>query len=105
MSSLVAAASGLRGAYPEREDERLSRLDEIAERLAGAVTRRWRAQRSGLELVPARVDLHAAEMAAASEAELRAAAAGLRLSLREGPFADAAVARRFALVRGAGPRA
>ena len=104
MSNLVAAASALRGAYPEREDARLSRLDEMAEHLAGALTRRWRARRSGLELVPARVELHAADMAIASEAELRAAAARLRVSLREGPFADAAVARCFALVREAAER-
>jgi preprotein translocase subunit SecA len=99
MSSPAAAASVLHGAYPEREDERLSWLDEMAERLAGAVARRWRARRSGLELVPARVDAHAAEMASASEAGLRTAAAALRVSLREGAFADAAVARCFALVR------
>jgi preprotein translocase subunit SecA len=99
MSSLAAAAGALRGAYPEREEERLTRFDELAERLAGAVTRRWRARRSDLGLLPPRIEAHAAEMATASDAELRAAAAALRVALREGPFADAAVARCFALVR------
>jgi preprotein translocase subunit SecA len=99
MSSLFPATSALRGAYPERQEEQLSRLDEIAERLTGAVARRWRAHRNDLARVPAQVDAFAAEMTGASEAELRAAAAGLRTALREGPFADAAVARCFALVR------
>jgi preprotein translocase subunit SecA len=106
MSSLFPAASALRGgAYPERQEEQLSRMDEIAERLAGAVARRWRAHRNDLARVPAQVDAHAAEMAGASEAELRASRAGLRIALREGPFADAAVARCFALVRETAARA
>jgi preprotein translocase subunit SecA len=97
--ALAPRASALRGAYPEREDEPLSRLDEGAQRLAGAATRRWRARASGLHRVPGLVDAHAGELASASDAALRAASAALRVSLREGPFGDAAVARCFALAR------
>ena len=103
--AVAPRASALRGAYPEREDERLSRPDEWAERLAGAVTRRWHARAGGLRRVPALVDAHAHELASAGETELRAATAGLRVSLREGPFGDAAVARCFALVRETAARA
>jgi preprotein translocase subunit SecA len=94
----------VRGAFPEREEERLSKLDELGERWAGAAARWLRAQRRPWRAVPELVSRQAEGLEQLSDAELRLAADALRPDLRREGFADESVARAFALVREAAAR-
>jgi preprotein translocase subunit SecA len=94
----------VRGAYPEREEERLSKLDELGERWAGVVARRMRGMRRPWQDVPELVSQQADGLEQLSDAELREAADALRPVLRREGFADEPVARAFALVREAATR-
>ncbi len=99
MSSADVACGVVRGAYPERDEERPSALDAFGERVAGAVLRRVRPRLQRLDRFPALVEDHGAALAGASEAELAEAAAELRRTLAARGFEDDVVARSFALVR------
>jgi preprotein translocase subunit SecA len=94
----------VRGAYPEREEERLSKLDDFGERLAGAVAGRIRSQRRPWRRFPALVANHAEGLEELSDEALRGAADELRPRLRQQGFEDGVVARAFALVREAATR-
>jgi len=93
------AVGVVRGAYPEREETRLSRLDELGETLVAPALRRRRGRKSRWQRVPERVAAHAAGLAEADDESLRARAAQLGLELREGGYQDERVAQMFALVR------
>jgi preprotein translocase subunit SecA len=93
-----------RGAYPEREQPRLSWLDEAGDRASGPLLRRLRAWRSrGARIVARTAELSAA-MERRSDLELRQEAKELRLPLRREGFTEPLVARTFALVREAARR-
>jgi preprotein translocase subunit SecA len=95
----IPGGAAVRGAYPERQDERPSRLDELGERAAGTLLRRWRARTRTMRRFPELVARHTTEFAGASDALLRAATATQGVALRRDPFDDASVSRAFALVR------
>jgi preprotein translocase subunit SecA len=89
----------VRGAYPERIEERPNTLDEFGARLGGLVLRRLPQWRRTWERIPEQVERHAAEFAACSNDDLKQTAWQLRRVLRERGFEDPSVARSFALVR------
>jgi preprotein translocase subunit SecA len=89
----------VRGVYPEREDERLSKLDEFGDRLAAEVKRRVRAAYRPWRHFAALVDAESAGFEDLFDDELRSVADQLRVQLRLVGFDDVVVARSFALVR------
>ncbi len=99
MSSADVGVGVVRGAYPERDVERLAPLDELAERLAGPLARRVRARRRRWDRISGLVAVHGTGLDAASDPELVRIAGELRVALRARGFADDTVARSFALVR------
>jgi preprotein translocase subunit SecA len=105
MSSLGITAGVVRGAYPEREDEQLSKLDELGARVVGAASRRARARLRRWRGIPELAAAHAKEFEAALDEGLLSAASELRKQLRERGFEDELVARSFALVRETAARA
>jgi preprotein translocase subunit SecA len=92
----------VRGAYPERGDERLSKLDELGRRVVAPLWRRLQQRERGARgwrRVPALVRPHAEALDAASAAELQREVTALRFELACAGFRDDLVARSFALVR------
>ena len=104
MTARSIALGVVRGAYPEREEERLLKLDELGERVAGAVAGRIRSQRRPWRRFPALVASRAGGLEDFSDEALRRAADELRPRLRQEGFEDGVVARAFALVREAATR-
>lgn len=88
-----------RGVYPEREDPRLSWLDEQGDRLGGLVRTRLQRRRARAEQVADRTMALAGEIEALSDVEILDAANSLRSKLRGDGLLDAHVARGFALAR------
>ena len=99
MTGRSIALGVVRGAYPEREGERLSKLDELGERIARAVAGRIRSQHRPWRSFPALVASRAEGLEDLSDEGLRRAADELRPRLRREGFEDGVVARAFALVR------
>jgi preprotein translocase subunit SecA len=93
-----------RGAYAERAEPRLGRLDRLAASAAGLVVR-WAANRAPRwEGLVAPVARHGRTLEDRSGEELRQAAGDLRLRLRREGYRVELVARAFALVREAAGR-
>jgi len=105
MSSLPARIGAPRGAYPEREDPRLSWLDRAGERAAGVVIRRLRVLRRRWHRLPRLVAAQGRRLRHLDDREILGAAADLRPLLRREGFREELVARSFALVREAARRA
>lgn len=98
------ASEVVRGAYPEREEERLSKLDELGVRLTGAVARQIRSRSRPWRHFPRLVATEGEGLEDYSDGALREAADCLRPQLCQNGFEDALVARAFALVREAAAR-
>jgi preprotein translocase subunit SecA len=94
----------VRGAYPERNEERASRLDELGALAAGLILRRLPTWRRPWRRIPDEVTSQAADLDDASDESLRNSARELRPRLRERGLVDPLVARCFALVREAARR-
>jgi len=92
------------GAYPERVEPRIARLDRLGARAVSPVVRWMRLRRARNGRLVQRVTAHGQSLAGLGEAELRAAAQELRPDLRREGFRGDLVARSFALVREAARR-
>jgi preprotein translocase subunit SecA len=94
----------VRGALPERPEERLSKLDDLGERLERSA-RRWVTRwRRPWRRIPSLVEEHARGLCDLSDDELRGSTSELRALLQRDGFTDEAVARSFAVVREAATR-
>lgn len=99
MFDLSLPAASLSTAYPEQAQARPGMLDKAATRLSGPLVRRVRIWRARRNHVVGLVNALADPLAHASEAELTALAAELRVELRRDGFNERTVARAFALIR------
>ena len=86
------------GDYPEREDERVSLLDRLADGAIGFVRQRIPAHRTANAFVAA-VKRAGADLERASEADLALAIRALRVDLQSAGLRADLVARSFALIR------
>jgi preprotein translocase subunit SecA len=104
VTASIASVGVVRGAYAERQEERLSKVDQLGKQIAGRIARTHRSRRRGWRRFPDLVERCGSAVAALSDAELERAAMGLRPELDLNGFADEIVAKAFALVREAATR-
>ena len=99
MFDLSLPSASLATAYPEHMLPRPGMLDKVANRLTGPLVRRvriWKAQHTGI----VRAVEHAAQsVQGLTDAQVRIAAAELRVQLRRDGFTERTVGRAFALIR------
>lgn len=99
MSSRVLHLEDGRGAYPERWEPRVERLERLCAPVTGAVVRQVRTRRLRLQRLVRAVAASGSPLEDLGEAELRVRADDLRHRLWREGFRVEVVARAFALVR------
>jgi len=99
MSSAFLHAGAVRGAYPERLDRRLGKLDQFGEKLIAPIARRLRRRAPSREALLAAVHAEARTVEGLGERPFQDAVAELRGRLLREGAGEALVARSFALVR------
>ncbi|MBI3013794.1 MAG: preprotein translocase subunit SecA [Candidatus Tectomicrobia bacterium] len=104
MSSALLGTELTRGAYPERADPRIGRLDQFGARAVGGIVRWAKPRLQPPVRIIAAVAAHEPSVTGLSDEQIRETCRDLRVRLRREGFREDLVGRSFALVREVGSR-